>query len=212
MKFLRPLLLLAGLACAGWVLRQSGLGAWIKEAGAHGPGAFVLAGAVLCAVGAPRQIVAYAAGLAFGGPGGTALALVAEVAGCTASYGWARMAARPAVNRFLERRAGGRLDRLRTRLLRQPFAATLTLRLLPFGHSLLLSVLAGAAALPFWPFLLASAIGFVPQTVVFALVGDGVEVGGTVQVALGLALLAVSMIGGMALMRRQTVDLAPTQP
>ena len=211
MKALRPVLLLAGLVCAGLVLRESGLGAWVKEAGAHGPGVFVLAGAALCAVGMPRQVVAYAGGLAFGGVGGTALALLAEAAGCAASYGWARAAARPTVDGFLRRRAGGRIDRVRARLLRQPFTATLTVRLLPVGNSVLLSVLAGAAALPFWPFLLASAIGFLPQTVVFALLGNGVEVGGTAQLILGVALFVLSIAGGMALMRRQRVDAAASK-
>ena len=206
MRVLRPALLLAGLVCAGLVLRQSGLGAWIKEAGAQGPGVYVLGGAALCAVGMPRQVVAYAGGLAFGASGGTVLALLAEVAGCAASYGWARAAARPTLERFLRRRAGGHLARVRERLLRQPFIATLTFRLLPVGNSLLLSVLAGAAALPFWPFLLASGAGFVPQTLVFVLLGDGVEVGGTMQVAIGVALFAVSVAGGMTLMRRQRVD------
>ena len=207
MRAVRPLLLLAGLLCAGLVLRQSGLGTWMADAGAHGPGIFIVAGAGLCAVGLPRQAGAVGAGRACGAPGGTALALVAEVAGCAVSYGWARGAARPVVERLLQRR-GGRLSRLRERLQRRPFTVTLTARLLPVGNSLLLSVLAGAAALPFWPFLLASTVGFVPQTVVFALLGNGVEVGGTAQIALGLCLFLLSTAGGITLMRRKHVDLA----
>lgn len=190
------------------LLRRAGLEDGIHQAGAQGPLAFVLVGAGLCAVGVPRQVVAYAGGLAFGALGGTGLALLAEVAGAAVSFGWAGTLARPWAMRMLARRQGGRLARLRARLLHQPFTTTLTLRLLPVGNSLLLSLLAGVAGLPAVPFLLASAIGFLPQTLVFALIGRGVQVDAGVQVGLGLVLLAVSVAGGIVLMRRVPAELA----
>lgn len=206
-RFGRPLLLLGGLAAIGLVLRQSGLSEGMRQAGAHGPLAFVLLGTTFCAVGLPRQAVAYAGGLAFGAGPGTALARVAEVAGAGCSFIWARFVARAWAARWLDRHSNGRIGRLRARLGGQPFAATLTLRLLPIGNSLVLTLFAGAAGLPAAPFLLASAVGFAPQTVVFALLGDGVQVDSTLQVLLGLILLVVSGALGMALMRRTTVDL-----
>jgi uncharacterized membrane protein YdjX (TVP38/TMEM64 family) len=59
--------------------------------------------------------------------------------------------------------------------------------------------MAGVAPLPF---LAASALGYLPQTAVFALLGKGVRVDGAWQIALAVALMAVSAAIGFALLRR----------
>ena len=60
---------------------------------------------------------------------------------------------------------------------RTPSAATLTLRLLPVGSNMLLNLVAGVSERARQaPFMAASAIGYLPQTVVFALLGGGVRV------------------------------------
>ena len=51
-------------------------------------------------------------------------------------------------------------------------------------------------------FLAASILGYVPQTVVFALLGGGLRVSQSTQVALAVALLALSIVLGLALLRR----------
>jgi uncharacterized membrane protein YdjX (TVP38/TMEM64 family) len=53
-----------------------------------------------------------------------------------------------------------------------PFTATLMLRLMPVGSNILLNLAAGLSAVRLLPFLAASAIGFVPQTLIFALFGQ----------------------------------------
>ena len=202
---LRPLLLAAGLLAAGLALRAAGLQAGIDAAGQHGALAFVALGAVACAVGIPRQMVAYAGGLAFGFWPGFGLALLAEGAGCTADFYWARLVARRWVVGWLQRKGGGRpgrLDRLDRFLVAHAFTTTLTLRLLPVGSSLLLSLLAGVTGVSAAPFLLASVIGYIPQTVVFALLGGGMRVSQGEQVALAVGLLVVSVALGLVLLRR----------
>ncbi len=52
------------------------------------------------------------------------------------------------------------------------------------------------------PFLLASAIGYVPQTVVFALLGGGVRVDRGEQLLLAAALFVLASVLGLWLMRR----------
>ena len=126
----KPALLLGGLLVAGLALR-SGWGRSALDAPAQaGPAGFVLVAAAACAVGVPRQVVAYAAGLGFGTWMGCLLALIAEVAGCAADFLWARLVARD----WAARRIKGRLARLDGQLSRHPFGATLTLRLLPRGE------------------------------------------------------------------------------
>lgn len=201
----RPALLLLGLLAAGWVLRRLGLDAGVATAGQRGPLAFVAVAAAACAVGVPRQVVAYSGGLAFGFWPGAALALLAEILGCIGDFYWARWVARAWAARWLARGGGGRLERLSRFLGANAFVATLTLRLLPVGNNLLLNLLAGVSSVAAGPFLAASALGYVPQTAVFALLGGGVRVSQGVQVVGAVALLALSIALGLLLARRRPV-------
>ncbi len=197
----RPALLAAGLIGAGLLLREVGLGDAIRQAGEHGPLAFALLGSVACSAGAPRQVVAYAGGLAFGFWAGAALSLVGETVGCVANFYWARLVGRRWVVRRLAK--GGRLARLDRFLAAHAFRATLTIRLLPVGSNIVLNLLAGVSGVAAGPFVLASVIGYVPQTAVFALLGGGVRVSGAVQVGLAGALLVLSVGLGVVLLRRR---------
>lgn len=199
----QPALLFLGLIVAGLALRGMGLDAGIAIAGRNGPAAFLIVAAAACTVGIPRQVVAYAGGLAFGFWVGAALALAAEAIGCAADLFWARLAARTWAVRWLARADGGRLDRLHRFLVANAFTATLTLRLLPVGNNLLLNLLAGVSGVAAGPFLLASVLGYVPQTVVFALLGGGMRVSQGAQVALAVGLFAVSIALGLILLRRR---------
>ena len=196
----RPALLVAGLVAAGWALRAAGLGAAVAAAGRQGPLGFIAIGALACAVGMPRQAVAYAGGLAFGLWPGAGLALLAQMLGCVVDFFWARLA-----RRWAERVLSGRLARLDRFVARQPFTATLTMRLLPVGSNLLLNLLAGASGVAAGPFFAASALGYVPQTVIFGLLGGGVRVGHGAQVAISAGLFAASLLLGAVLMRRSRV-------
>jgi uncharacterized membrane protein YdjX (TVP38/TMEM64 family) len=80
--------------------------------------------------------------------------------------------------------------------------ASLTLRLLPVGNNVVLSLLAGLSSVSAPAFLVASAIGYVPQTLVFALLGSGVHVSHTEQIVLGGVLFVASALLGVVLMRR----------
>jgi uncharacterized membrane protein YdjX (TVP38/TMEM64 family) len=202
--FVQPALLLAGLLAAGLVLRLAPAGGAAGLLGKFGAGSgawrvpeLVLVGGALCAVGVPRQLVCYAGGLAFGAWIGGAAALAAEIFGCAANFFWARMMAR----RWAAARLRGRLARVDQALAARPFAATLTFRLLPVGNNLLLNLAAGLSGIKMLPFLAASALGYLPQTVVFALAGSGAHLGRTVQLALAAALFAASAALGAWLLR-----------
>ena len=201
----RPALLFSGLVVAGIALRSLGLDAGIEAAGQNGPVAFLIVAAAACAVGIPRQVVAYSGGLAFGFWPGAALALLAEAVGCATNLFWARLVARAWAARWLARAGGGRLDRMNRFLVANAFTATLTLRLLPVGNNLLLNLLAGVSSVAAGPFLLASVLGYIPQTAVFALLGGGVRVSQGAQVSLAIVLFAASIALGLLLLRRGEV-------
>ena len=204
-KAWRPALLLLGLVGAGLALRGLGLNARIAAAGENGPLAYLALGTLACAVGVPRQVVAYGGGLAFGFWPGAALAMVAEALGCAADFFWARLLARRWAERWLQRRGAGRLGQLDRFLTARAFTATLTLRLLPVGSNIVLNLLAGVSGVAAGPFLAASVLGYIPQTAVFALLGGGVRVSEGVQVGLAVALFAISTGLGVLLLRRRPV-------
>lgn len=205
----------AGLAAAGLLFRSIGLAPgtewvdrWVLGQGALGDLVFVAMGAAVTAVGAPRQGVAFLGGYAFGAWQGTLLSLAAQVAGCAVSYAWARAVGRDWAERRLAGRFGHRLRPLRDVLAGSPFNATLALRLLPVGNNLALNLLGGMAAIAPLPFLAGSALGYLPQTVVFALLGKGIRVDGAWQLALAVTLFLVSAGLGFALLRRHRAGRA----
>jgi uncharacterized membrane protein YdjX (TVP38/TMEM64 family) len=205
----KPLLLAAGLLAAGAVLRELGgvpgtawVDASIRDEGLWGEIVFVAVGTAVIAIGLPRQSIAFLGGYAFGAALGIALSLAAQVIGCAASYAWARLVGRGWAERRMAGRFGHRLRPLRDALVENPFGATLAIRLLPFGNNLALNLLAGMAGLRVLPFLAASAVGYLPQTVVFALLGKGIRVEGAWQLGLAAVLFAASVAIGWWLLRR----------
>jgi len=203
----KPAVMLLGLAALGLTLRQLGFDprAAAEAAGRQGPLGFVLIGTLVCAAGLPRQVVALAGGYAFGFWPGCALALAAELGGCAIDFFWARLLGRGAAARFISRREGGRLHRLDRFLAERAFTATLTLRLLPIGNNFVLNLLAGVSGVAAVPFLFASVLGYVPQTVVFGLAGAGASISDGAQLGLAAALFAASIAVGLLLLRRRTV-------
>ena len=206
---LKLLLLAAGLLAAGALLRELGgvpgtawVDSTIRDEGLWGELIFIAVGVALTAAGLPRQGVAFLGGYAFGAVLGTALAMVAQLLGCAATYGWARLLGRDWAERRLRGRFGHRLRPLRDALAASPFEATLALRLLPIGNNLALNLLGGMTGLRAVPFLAGSALGYLPQTVVFALLGKGIRVEGAWQLTLAGVLLAVSVGLGLWLLRR----------
>lgn len=206
----RLAVLAAGLIAGGLLLRALGaapgtewVDRYIRDEGLLGEALFVAVAAAATAVGVPRQSVAFLGGYAFGTVIGTGLALAAQLVGCAAAFLWARAVGRGWAERRLNGRFGPRLRPLVERLRANPFPATLALRLLPVGNNLALNLLAGLSGIAAWPFLAASALGYLPQTLVFALLGKGVRVDGAWQMALAAGLLAVSVGLGLWLLRRQ---------
>ena len=207
----RALLLAAGLVSAGLLLHaaagQAGR-AWLSALHPTPAGALlmVLAGGLLSAAGIPRSVTAFAGGYAFGAWTGLALSLAAQLLGCAATYLWAALIGRD----WARHRVAGRWARLHATLVRRPFTATLTLRLLPVGSNLVLNLAAGLAGIPPAPFMAATVLGYLPQTTIFALLGSGVHVDRNTQLALAAGLFAASAMLGAILAAKARHDHLPT--
>jgi uncharacterized membrane protein YdjX (TVP38/TMEM64 family) len=200
----KPALLLIGLTGGALALRLLPFGTILKShAHTHADftdiALFVGLGVLACAVGMPRQIVAFAAGYAWGATIGATMALGAQIVGCAVDLFWARWIARD----FVQARLRGRALRIDRVLTTRPFTAALTLRLMPIGNNLILNLLAGVSAVPARGFLLGSTVGFVPQTIIFALLGSGSCIARGTQIGIGVALFGISTLIGVALLLRE---------
>jgi len=204
---LRGLPILLSLVVIGYLVEVSNLGdildqrwvdARIRGQGLTGELLFLGIGALATGVGFPRQIIAFMAGYAFGFVGGTALALVATVLGCAASFYYARLLGR----RLIGHRLSGRIKKMDDFIREHPFSMTLLIRLLPIGNNLATSLTGGLSSAPAGAFILGSGIGYIPQTAVFALVGSGISVDPGWRIGLGVVLFVISGMLGVYLYRR----------
>jgi uncharacterized membrane protein YdjX (TVP38/TMEM64 family) len=85
---------------------------------------------------------------------------------------------------------------------------TLVIRLLPVGHNASTNLLAGVSGVRALPFLAGSLLGYVPQNLVFALAGSGVNIEPGARLTLAVLLFVVSSLIGVWLYRRHRQALA----
>ncbi len=199
--------MLLSLLVIGLVVKESGLteafstdwvDSQVRGRGLAGEALFVAVAALLATFGMPRQIISFLGGYAFGVIVGTVLALLATVIGCIAAFTYARLLGRAVVLA----RAPARIRRIDAFLAQSPFTMALVIRLLPVGSNLLTNLAAGVSGIGGFGFVLGSALGYVPQTLIFALVGSGVSIASELQIAISVGLFAVSAGLGIYLYRR----------
>jgi uncharacterized membrane protein YdjX (TVP38/TMEM64 family) len=165
-------------------------------------GAFLYTALVmlLSPLGFPRQALAALGGYAFGAFQGTILACLGLVGGCAAGFFYARLLARSMVRRRLEKR----IRRLDAFLSRKPFAMAAAVRCFPLGNNALTSMAAGLTSIRPLPFFAGSALGYLPQTVTFALLGSGIRVDPLWNSALAALLFIVAAAVGIIVYKRCT--------
>ncbi len=191
-----------------WILGQ------VQGHGLAGVLFFLAITALTTGLGIPRQITAFLGGYAFGWFWGTILATLGTAVGCAMDFAVARYLGRDFVLARFDRRAA-KLDAfLRT----GPFRTTLAIRLFPVGHNMLTNLAAGVTSIPALPFILGSAAGYLPQNLVFAIFGGGINaesgLGQTLSIGLSVALLAVATWLGLSVYRafkREGMDLEETE-
>ncbi len=173
------------------------LQATLQEGGIAGYALACAASSLLMALGAPRQMIAAIAGYALGVVPGTLFALLCSVTALSLTYGAALFLFQPT----LQRRLGVRGKRLSRWLSIATFRKTLVVRLAPVGNNFLTNLLAGAMGIHYGKFLTGSLLGYLPQTVIFALVGSGIALAQWQQLVLGGLLLALASALGAYLLK-----------
>lgn len=188
---------LAALAGAWWLLQILGMPAslapdalsvWLKSQGNVGPLLLMLLMVIAVVVGPiPTLPVSATAGLAFGVLTGTAIAATGALIGAMAAFWIARFLGREAIcthfpnNPVLARDGSQRF-----------LTTTIVLtRLIPVFSFALISYAAGVTAIHTWRFAVATLVGMLPMTMVFAGLGNTFELHPALTVIAGLAILAV---------------------
>ncbi len=187
------------LAVAWWLLRSLGMPAdlspeilaeWLGSQGATGPLLLMLLMMIAVVVGPiPTLPVSATAGLAFGILWGTAIAATGALFGAMSAFWIARCLGRDAIcNRFPD-------NPVLTRDGSQRFLtiSVLLTRLIPVFSFALISYVAGITAIKAWRFAIATLVGMLPMTVVFAGLGNTFELNPVLTVVAGMTIL-IAMI------------------
>jgi len=150
---------------------QAVLRTWVQADPLATAAGYVALYALAVAVSFPGAVVfTVTSGLLFGTALGAALTVCAATLGAVLIF----LAARSALGPFLARRAGRLLDRVQPGLQRNGFLYVLALRLIPIVPFWLINLAAALSGVRLWHFAVATFIGIIPATTVFASIGAGV--------------------------------------
>ena len=185
-------------ALLGDVLDRHWIDTHIRDRGMAGQAMFVVAACLLMCFGLSRQLVAFLGGYGFGFMPGLLLSMVAVTGACILTFSVARRLLRAVLLRLYSERIQ-KVDRF---IHAHTFPVTLLFRLLPLGSNWMVNIAAGASDVRSLPFFLGSVLGYIPQMVIFTLVGSGTRVERFWQVAIAMALLVVAAAIGYWLYQR----------
>ena len=203
------LAIIALLMAAIWfLLRNLGMPAsftpsvlsdWFSSQGALGPVLLMLLMILAVVVGPiPTLPISAASGLVYGMFHGTVIAVVGALAGSLVAFYLARVLGRDAVQQKLENNpvfsARGSQRFL--------FIAVFLTRLIPLFSFALISYAAGVTAIHLWRYALATLLGMLPMTFVFAGLGHTFELNPTLTVVAAATVLLVMSTLPLYLRRR----------
>ena len=149
---------------------QGDLGDFVGEHPVLAAAGYLLIYVAAVAVSFPgASILTIAGGFLFGAVPGTVLAAIAATTGATLVF----LIARTSLGDLLSRRAGPRVQRLRHGFQEEGFSYILFLRLVPLFPFWLVNLAAALFGMRLLPYVIATAIGILPATFVFAYFGRG---------------------------------------
>lgn len=195
--YARGLALLLALAIVGWLLGTHGVPtaaevrALVVGAGAWAPALYVLVFASLTLVAAPRNVLTTVGAALFGVAGGIALSWLAALLGAAAGFGVGRFLGADAVERLTR----GRLERVSAALRDHGTESVIAARLMPVVPFAAVNYGAGVLGVRFAHFALGTAVGIIPGTVAYAVLGAYALDDPWLVAAVGAALLVVFVVG-----------------
>ncbi|MGM0631549.1 MAG: TVP38/TMEM64 family protein [Pseudomonadota bacterium] len=183
-----------------WLLQEEGMPAtlsasavadWLNGLGYRGP--LLLAAMMVIAVVVgpiPTLPISAASGLAFGMFAGTLVAATGALVGAMIAFHTARLLGRDVICRYVPGNPIFTTPQSQSVL----FWAVFATRLIPVFSFALVSYAAGVTTIRSWQFALASFLGMLPMTVVFAGLGHTLEVHPALTISAAIALLLAMSI------------------
>jgi uncharacterized membrane protein YdjX (TVP38/TMEM64 family) len=154
---------------------------------------------LLTSIGLPRQVAAFSCGYIFGILYGTLLATLAATLGCIITLFIAKTFFRKKVlDTYPEK-----LNSVSVFFSTNTFSKALIIRLLPAGSNFLTNILAGIANVKATHYVAGTCVGFIPQMLIFSLLGAGIKVGENQQILLSLCLFIIALIFGYLLYKKE---------
>jgi uncharacterized membrane protein YdjX (TVP38/TMEM64 family) len=169
----------------------------LRSQGGAGILLFTALVAAVSPLGFPRQALAALGGYAFGAFPGSVWCSIGLTGGCACGFFYSRLLARAS----LRRRLSGRIRVLDALVSRRPFLMSLAIRCLPVGNNALTNIVAGVTAIPARAFIAGSALGYLPQTVIFSLLGSGIRIDPAERLSLAALLFVLASFLGYRLYR-----------
>jgi uncharacterized membrane protein YdjX (TVP38/TMEM64 family) len=189
------------LTWAGLARNQALLAGWVDAHPLLAGAAYIVLYAVSTALSLPQgALLTLSGGLLFGAVIGTVLAVTGATAGAIALF----LAARSALGASMEKRGGATMGKLRDALRKDGFSYLLAIRLLPLFPFWLVNLAASVCGMRLGPFALATFLGIIPATFVFASIGAGVgsvlAAGGTPNLSVIFSLPVLGPLVALALL------------
>ncbi len=163
---------------------------YIGQNGISGDMLIMLSAVIFLAIGGPKQLIALIFGYLYHLSTGSLLALGVCVVSAALNY----MVAHFLLANILFRRFPKRMNKFNAFASRAPFFKILLLRLFPVGSNVVTNLLSGCVRVPLIPFFLASIIGYLPQIIIFALAGAGIQSPGNKLIYLSIVLAVMSTV------------------
>ncbi len=199
MKWLKlALLILAGILLANQLdnpvlshlTDKNWLVGYIQKNGALGHVVIFTFSVVFLSLSGPKQAIALVFGYLYHVQLGVLITLFACVFGATFNYACARFL----IGNWLYRRFPKKMTRFNSFASRKPFYKILLLRLFPIGNNVVTNVLSGSVRVPFFAFISASLLGYLPQIIIFALMGAGIHSSSNTMIYLSIFFGIVSAV------------------
>ena len=140
--------------------------------------------------GLPRQVAALTAGALFSFTVGFIIAWLAATTGCLLTY----YIANYGLYGWVNKRYPDKTQAIHNFLSQQTFVKALVIRILPLGSNFITNIVAGATKTPLVPFTLGTAVGFIPQMILFTLIGSGVVLASNSSTLLAIALTVIALV------------------
>lgn len=154
-------------------------------------------GTLLLLIGFPRQVVAFIGGSLLGVSLGTTVSSAMAGVACAITF----LLSRFFLQQWVKRKFPRVISKMHPLLSGKPYTSTLAIRLLPVGSNAITNIVAGASTIRGRAFVSAAVVGYVPQMLTFALMGQGMEQMSSWQISVSLSLLVCSVLLGAHLYR-----------